>query len=104
MSDVQNVKIMQTYLDSLSKGDMDTVGKLLADDVTWHQPGNSHCPACIAARKSCSRIWGSSWNLAEIRFAQSRSAQRWQTEIWYRQHCISRPNGLTASSRWTESM
>jgi uncharacterized protein len=42
MSDVQNVKIMQTYLDSLSKGDMATVGKLLADDVKWHQPGKSH--------------------------------------------------------------
>lgn len=42
MSDAQNVKIMQTYIDSLSKGDMDTVGKLLADDVIWHQPGASH--------------------------------------------------------------
>ncbi len=42
MSDTQNMKIMQTYIDSLSKGDMATVGKLLADDVIWHQPGGSH--------------------------------------------------------------
>jgi uncharacterized protein len=42
MSDTQNMAIMQTYIDSLSKGDMDTVGKLLADDVIWHQPGGSH--------------------------------------------------------------
>ncbi len=42
MGDVQNVKIMQSYIDSLSKGDMNTVGKLLADDVIWHQPGASH--------------------------------------------------------------
>lgn len=42
MSDVQNTKILQTYVDALSKGDMDTVGKLLADDVIWHQPGASH--------------------------------------------------------------
>jgi ketosteroid isomerase-like protein len=42
MSDVQNIKIMQTYVDSLGKGDMETVGKLLADDVIWHQPGASH--------------------------------------------------------------
>ncbi len=42
MSDAQNIKIMRTYIDSLSKGDMETVGKLLADDVIWHQPGGSH--------------------------------------------------------------
>lgn len=42
MSDIQNVKILQTYVDSLGKGDMATVGKLLADDVIWHQPGASH--------------------------------------------------------------
>jgi ketosteroid isomerase-like protein len=39
MSDAQNIKILQTYVDSLSKGDMETVATLLADDVIWHQPG-----------------------------------------------------------------
>ena len=42
MSDAQNIHIMRTYIDSLSKGDMETVGTLLADDVKWHQPGGSH--------------------------------------------------------------
>jgi uncharacterized protein len=42
MNNSPNTKIMQTYIDSLSKGDMETVGNLLADDVIWHQPGNSH--------------------------------------------------------------
>jgi uncharacterized protein len=42
MDDVQNIKILQTYVDSLSKGNMETVGALLADDVIWHQPGSSH--------------------------------------------------------------
>ena len=42
MIDAQNTKILQTYVDALSKGEMDTVGKLLADDVIWHQPGASH--------------------------------------------------------------
>ncbi len=40
MTDTQNIKILQTYVDSLSKGDMETVGTLLADDVIWHQPGS----------------------------------------------------------------
>jgi ketosteroid isomerase-like protein len=42
VNDTQNMTIMQTYIDSLSKGDMEAVGDLLADDVAWHQPGNSH--------------------------------------------------------------
>ena len=42
MSDAQNITIMRTYIESLSKGDMETVGNLLADDVIWHQPGDSH--------------------------------------------------------------
>ncbi len=42
MSDAKNIEIVQSYVDSLSKGDMETVGQLLADDVVWHQPGSSH--------------------------------------------------------------
>lgn len=42
MSDAENIKIGHGYVDALSKGDMATVGKLLADDVVWHQPGASH--------------------------------------------------------------
>ena len=42
MSDTHNIEIMRSYVDSLSKGDMEAVGKLLADDVIWHQPGSSH--------------------------------------------------------------
>ena len=42
MSDTQNMEILQTYIESLSKGDMDAVGKLLADDVIWDQPGGAH--------------------------------------------------------------
>ncbi len=36
-----NISIMRTYLDALSKGDMEKIGKLLDDDVIWHQPGSS---------------------------------------------------------------
>jgi ketosteroid isomerase-like protein len=37
MSDAQNIEIMQSYVESLSKGDIATVGQLLADDVIWHR-------------------------------------------------------------------
>ena len=39
MSDAENIKVGRGYVEALSKGDMTTVGKLLADDVVWHQPG-----------------------------------------------------------------
>jgi uncharacterized protein len=41
VSDTSNIAILKSYVESLSKGDMKKVGALLADDVIWHQPGNS---------------------------------------------------------------
>jgi uncharacterized protein len=41
MSDIENIGILKSYVDALSKGDMKAVGNLLDDDVIWHQPGNS---------------------------------------------------------------
>ncbi|MFN0194769.1 MAG: nuclear transport factor 2 family protein [Aestuariivirga sp.] len=51
MNDIQNIKIMRSYVDSLSKGDMETVGKLLADDVIWHQPGSGHLSGLHTGKK-----------------------------------------------------
>ena len=42
MSDADNIKVGRGNVDALSKGDMMTVGQLLADDAVWHQPGSSH--------------------------------------------------------------
>ena len=42
MQDSENIKILRNYVDFLSKGEMEKVAALLADDVVWHQPGNSH--------------------------------------------------------------
>lgn len=35
----KNIEIVQSYFNAVAKGDFETVGKLLADDVIWHQPG-----------------------------------------------------------------
>lgn len=35
-----NIQLVQTYFDSLAKGDLATLGSLFSDDVIWHQPGN----------------------------------------------------------------
>jgi len=36
-----NTNIVQKYFDSIAKGDFETLGSLLAEDVVWHQPGHS---------------------------------------------------------------
>lgn len=35
----RNVEIVQSYFNAVAKGDFETVGSLLSDDVVWHQPG-----------------------------------------------------------------
>jgi uncharacterized protein len=42
MNDIRNIEVGQSYVEALSKGNMERVGQLLADDVSWHQPGSSH--------------------------------------------------------------
>ena len=51
MSDTENIRIMRNYVDSLGRGDMETVGALLADDVIWHQPGASHLSGLHTGKK-----------------------------------------------------
>lgn len=36
-----NVQLIRTYFAALAKGDMAAAGALFADDIVWHQPGNS---------------------------------------------------------------
>lgn len=36
---MSNIEIARTYFQAIQTGDLDTVGKTLAEDVIWHQPG-----------------------------------------------------------------
>ena len=36
----QNIELVRSYFDAIAKGDFETVGKIFADDIVWHQPGN----------------------------------------------------------------
>lgn len=42
MSALENIKLGESYVDALKKGEMEKIGQLLADDVIWHQPGQGH--------------------------------------------------------------
>lgn len=36
----KNIELVRSYFDAVAKGDFETVGKIFADDIVWHQPGN----------------------------------------------------------------
>lgn len=36
-----NVQLVRKYFAALAKGDLAAAGALFADDIVWHQPGNS---------------------------------------------------------------
>jgi uncharacterized protein len=36
-----NVQLVRKYFAALAKGDLSAAGALFADNITWHQPGNS---------------------------------------------------------------
>jgi uncharacterized protein len=72
MTDAQNIKILQTYVNSLSKGDMETVGKLLADDVIWHQPGGSHLSGLHTGKQKLFEHLGKFMQLSDNTFRVSK--------------------------------
>lgn len=72
MSDVKNIEIVQSYVDSLSKGDMETVGQLLADDVIWHQPGNSHLSGLHSGKEKVFAHLGKFMELSSNTFRVSK--------------------------------
>jgi uncharacterized protein len=72
MSDVKNIEIVQSYVDSLSKGDMETVGQLLADDVIWHQPGSSHLSGLYSGKQKVFAHLGKFMELSSNTFRVSK--------------------------------
>lgn len=72
MSDIKNIEIVQSYVDSLSKGDMETVGQLLADDVIWHQPGSSHLSGLHSGKEKVFAHLGKFMELSSNTFRVSK--------------------------------
>ena len=52
MSDIENIKLVENYVDALKKGEMEKVGQLLADDVIWHQPGQGHLSGLFCGKQN----------------------------------------------------
>ncbi|MET3925878.1 nuclear transport factor 2 family protein [Devosia sp. 2618] len=55
----ENIAIIGSYFDAVAKGDLETVGRLLADDLVWHQPGNGTLSGTHTGKQAVFALLGS---------------------------------------------
>jgi ketosteroid isomerase-like protein len=65
-----NEAIIRSLYDAFRSGDMATVDRLLADDVTWHAPGNAQH---AGVRRGKAELYASMGRLAELTTGTLRS-------------------------------
>lgn len=63
-----NLRIVQTYFDSLASGDLATLGSLLADDVVWHQPGSGALSGVHSGKAAVFELFGRFMAISEGSF------------------------------------
>ena len=54
-----NIAIVRRYFDAVARGDLATVGSTLADDIEWHQPGNSSLSGLHKGKEAVFALLGS---------------------------------------------
>ncbi len=72
MNSNANIQLVTKYFDSLSKGDLKTLGSLFAEDVVWHQPGNGSLSKTYHGKQELfplfGKIYGNQrWNFQDRR-------------------------------------
>lgn len=53
-----NILVVEKYFSSLAKGDLETLGGLLADDVIWHQPGQGKLSKTYYGKSEVFELFG----------------------------------------------
>ncbi len=52
------IEVVKGYFDSLAKGDLQKLGSLLADDITWHQPGTGKLSKTYQGKSEVFALFG----------------------------------------------
>jgi uncharacterized protein len=63
MGDHPNAEALRIGIRGVAAGDMETVGSLFADDIAWHQSGNSPLAGDLAGKEA---VFGNLAQLAEL--------------------------------------
>lgn len=58
MDTSQNIQLVQNYFDALSKGELEKLGQLFADDIIWHQPGKGHLSSTYKGKQELFPLLG----------------------------------------------
>jgi ketosteroid isomerase-like protein len=64
----KNTEIVKKYFDSLSRGDLATLGSLFAEDVTWHQPGHGKLSRVYKGKSELFPLFGKFMELSQGSF------------------------------------
>lgn len=66
--EIKNKEVVQTYFDSLAKGNLDLLGQLFADDVIWHQPGHGSLSKTYQGKEKLFTLFGQFMNISQGTF------------------------------------
>ncbi|MFG3408864.1 nuclear transport factor 2 family protein [Streptomyces sp. NPDC048142] len=64
-----NLDIARSYFRAIRSGDLETVGKLLHDDVVWHQPGANQFSGVREGRDAVFQMLGGMMEASQGSFA-----------------------------------
>lgn len=63
-----NIQIVKKYFESLAKGDLATLGSLLAENVVWHQPGQGSLSGTHHGKAAVFALFGRFLEISEGSF------------------------------------
>lgn len=66
--EIENKEVVQTYFDSLAKGNLDLLGQLFADDVIWRQPGQGGLSKTYHGKQELFALFGQFMNISQGTF------------------------------------
>jgi len=65
---MQNIETVKQYFHSLATGNFEALGALLADDITWHQPGSGSLSGTHQGKAAVFTLFGKFMALSEGSF------------------------------------
>jgi uncharacterized protein len=63
-----NIELVLKYFDSLAKGDLNMLGSLFAEDIVWHQPGNSSLSKTYLGKQELFTLFGKFMEISQGTF------------------------------------
>lgn len=63
-----NMKVVQSYFDSLGQGDLNTLASLFDDEVIWHQPGEGKLSGVYKGKQAVFGLFGKFMEISQGSF------------------------------------